>query len=107
VSFGGPSPSCPNPNNSGKGKGKGKGKVKGKNNSYDDSDNNSGNNSRGAPVWFSFYNPWTGNISMWSGMCPLQQQPVHPPQHAMPAAPTYYGALSCPSFMPLSAPPPH
>jgi hypothetical protein len=44
---------APNPNNSGKGKDKGKGKEKGKNNGSGDS----GNNSRGAPMWPSFYNP--------------------------------------------------
>jgi hypothetical protein len=64
---GGPSPSCPNPNNGDKDKGKDKGKGKGKNNG---SNNNNGNNRWGAPAWPSFYNPWTGTISMWSRMHP-------------------------------------
>jgi hypothetical protein len=55
----------------------------------------------------SFYNPWTGTISMGPGMHPPQQQPTHPPQHALLATPAYYGAPDGPSFAPLSAPPPH
>jgi hypothetical protein len=57
---------APNTNNGGKGKGKGKRKGKGKNNGSGDSSNNN----RGAPTWPSFYNPWTGTISMWPGMRP-------------------------------------
>jgi hypothetical protein len=66
----------PHPNNGSKSKGKGKGK----NNSSNGSSNNSGDNSTGALVLPSFYNPWTGTISMWPGMRPPQQQPC-PPQH--------------------------
>jgi hypothetical protein len=66
VPSSGPSPSCPKPNNGGKGKGK----EKGKNNGSSGFDNNNIDNSRGAPAWLSFYNPWTGTISMWSVMCP-------------------------------------
>jgi hypothetical protein len=91
-------PPVPNPNTGGKGKGKEKGK--GKNNHSGGFGNSSGNNSRGAPVWSSFYNPWTGTISMWPGMCP-PQQPARPPQHALLVAPTYYGAPGGPSFAPL------
>jgi hypothetical protein len=40
-------------------------------------------------------------------MCPPQQQPAHPPQHAILAAPAYYGAPDGSSFAPLLAPPPH
>jgi hypothetical protein len=59
-------------------------------------------------VWPSFYNPWTGTILMWPGMRPpQQQQPTHPPQHALLAAPAYYRALDGPSFTPLSTTPPH
>jgi hypothetical protein len=68
---------------------------------------NSGNNSRGAPMWPSFYNPWTGTISMWLGMRPPQQQPMCLPQHALLATLAYYGAPDGPSFTLLPAPPPH
>jgi hypothetical protein len=100
-----PPPSVPNPNNGGKGKGKGKekGKGKGKNNGS----GGSSNNSRGAPAWPSFYNPWTGTISMWPGMRPPPQQPAHPLQHALLTAPVYYGAPGGPSFEPLPVTPPH
>jgi hypothetical protein len=54
-----------------------------------------------------FYNPWTGTISMWLGMRPLQQQLARLPQHALLAASVYYSPPGSPSFMPLSAPPPH
>jgi hypothetical protein len=57
-----PPPSALNPNNGGKGKGKGKGNNNGS--------GDSGNNSRGTPVWPSFYNTWTGTILMWLGMHP-------------------------------------
>jgi hypothetical protein len=109
MASGGPSPSppAPNPNNDDKCKGKGKGKVKGKNNGFGGSDNNSGNISRGAPTWPSFYNPWTGTVSMWSGMRPPQQKPVRSLQHALLTAPTYYGAPDGPSFVPLLMPPPY
>ena len=40
-------------------------------------------------------------------MHPPQQQPARPPQHALLAAPAYYGAPGGPSFAPLLAPPPH
>jgi hypothetical protein len=126
-----PAPPIPNPNNGGKGKGKEKGKGKnngfggsgnndgkgkgkekgkGKNNGSDGSGNNSDNNSRGTPVWPSFYNPWTSTILMWPGMRPLQQQqqqPAHPPQHALLTAPAYYRALGGPSFTPLPMTSPH
>jgi hypothetical protein len=95
-----PPPRAPNPNNGGKGKGKDKGKGKGKNIGF-------GNNSKGAPAWPSFYNPWTDTISMWSGMHPPQQQLTRPPQHTLLAAPTYYGTPDGPSFMSLPVPPPH
>jgi hypothetical protein len=72
MSSGGPPSPAPIANNSckGKGKGKRKGKEKGKNN-YS---NSSGNNSRASntPMWHSFYNPWTGTISMWPRMRPPQ-----------------------------------
>jgi hypothetical protein len=97
MSSGSPSPSCPNPNNGDKGKGKDKGKEKGKNNSFSGSDNNNDDNSRGTLVWPSFYNPWTGTISMWPGMC-------HP-QHSLLAAPMYYRAPGGPSFTPLPGAP--
>jgi hypothetical protein len=87
--------------------GKGKGRGKGKNNGSSGYSNNSGNNSRGTPVWPSFYNLWTGTISMWPGMRPPQQQPACPPYHAVLAAPAYYGAPDGPSLTPLSAPPLH
>jgi hypothetical protein len=99
-----PPPPAPNNNNGSKGKGKGKGKGKDKNNG---SGNNNSNNNRGAPMWPSFYNPWTGTISMWPGMRPPQQQSARPPQHALFAAPAYYGAPGSPSFAPLPTPPPH
>jgi hypothetical protein len=102
-----PPPPAPNTNNGGKGKGKGKGKAKGKNNGSGGSGNNSSNNNRGAPTWPSFYNPWTGTISMCPGMRSSQQQPAYPPQHALLAAPAYYKAPSGPSFAPLPVPPPH
>jgi hypothetical protein len=76
MSSGGPSPSCFNPNIGGKGKGKGNGKGKDKNNG---SGNNNSNNSKGTPMWPSFYNLETGTISMWPGMCPPQRQPACPP----------------------------
>jgi hypothetical protein len=99
MSSGGPSPSYPHPNNGDKGKGKGKGWRKGKNNGSD-------NNSKGSntPAWPSFYNLWINTITIWSGMR-LPQHPVHPPLHALLAAPAYYGTLG--SFTPLSVPPSH
>jgi hypothetical protein len=102
-----PPPPAPTPNNGGKGKCKGKGKGKGKNNGSGGSSNNNDNNSRGTLVWPSLYNSWTSTNSMWPGMCPLQQQPTRPSQHALLAALAYYGAPSGPSFAPMSAPPPH
>jgi hypothetical protein len=51
----GPPPHVPNPKTGGNGKGKGKWKCK--NNDSGGSGNSSGNNSRGAPVWPSFYDP--------------------------------------------------
>jgi hypothetical protein len=107
VSSGSPSPSCPQPQQRRQRQVKGNGKGKGRNNGFGGSGNNSVNNTMGAPAWPSFYNPRTGTISMWPGMRPLQQQPARPPQHALLTAPAYYGALSSPSFAPLSAPPPH
>jgi hypothetical protein len=94
-SSGGPSPPTPTPNNGGKGKDKGKGK--GKSNNDDDSGNNSrGRNTLTCP---SFYNHWTGIISMLLGMCP-PQQPMLPPQHAMHTAQVYYDTPSGTPFLP-------
>jgi hypothetical protein len=38
---------------------------------------------------------------MWPVMHPLQQQPTHPPQHALLAAPVYYDAPGGSSFAPF------
>jgi hypothetical protein len=74
MSSGGPPSPAPIANNSCKGKGKGKRKRKRKEKGKNNYSNSSGNNSRASntPMWHSFYNPWTGTISMWPRMCPPQ-----------------------------------